>query len=137
MSQNKSLSDPHDEILRLQGIGWMKRKAISIATITLHVNHYKDDTGLEHIDIDQTISGGIPGNSEKRTLDWTERETNDPLFGHVLGKSRRIKNLEEIENEFLKKDWSSDTLEHGPVHSWVKSDTPKSGTTWVNFYTFL
>jgi len=67
-----------------------------------------------------------------RTLDWTERETNDSLFGPVIGKSRRIKNLsEEIENEFMKKSWTNDTVEHGPVHSWVKSDTAKSGTSWL------
>ncbi|KAF5375135.1 hypothetical protein D9758_000419 [Tetrapyrgos nigripes] len=129
---NKTLSDSHDEILRLQGMGWMKRKAIKVATITLRVNHYKDDNGVDHIDIDQTMTGGIPGNSERRTLDWTERENNDPLFGHVVGKSRRVKNLaEDIENEFMKKNWTEDTVRLGPVHAWVKSDTPKSGTTWV------
>ncbi|KAK7468742.1 hypothetical protein VKT23_003245 [Stygiomarasmius scandens] len=131
-TMNKSLSDSHDEILRLQGIGWIKRRAIAVATITLSVNHYKDGNGVEHIDIDQTLTGGIPGTTERRTLDWTERETNDSLFGPVVGKSRRIKNLdEEIENEFMKKSWTNDTVEHGPVHSWVKSDTAKSGTSWL------
>ncbi|KAG6818054.1 hypothetical protein H0H87_009209 [Tephrocybe sp. NHM501043] len=50
---NKSISDNFtDEILRLQGVSWWKRKAISVGTVTLKIKHYKED-GDEHIDIDQ------------------------------------------------------------------------------------
>lgn len=28
-------------------------------------------------------------------------------------------------------DWLPDTLEHGGVESYVESDTPKSGITWI------
>ena len=38
-----------------QGIGWFKRKIIANATITLAIKHYKDDAGVEKIDIDQVI----------------------------------------------------------------------------------
>jgi hypothetical protein len=38
----------------------------------------------------QTITGGIPGTREERTLSWTERSTEDGLFGFVTGKSRYI-----------------------------------------------
>jgi len=128
---NKTISDQStDQILALQGVGWLKRKAIAYGTLTLAIKHYKDDGGIEHIDIDQTLTGGIPGTSEKRTLTWTERENDDHIFGHVLGKSRRIK-AEELEDEFLKNHWTSETLEHGVVQSYVESDTPKSGTTWI------
>ena len=48
-----------DEILRLQGISWLKRTAIAAATLTLHVKHYKDDQEVEQIDIEQTLTGGI------------------------------------------------------------------------------
>ena len=47
------------------------------------MKHYKDDSGVEHIDIDQTLTGGIKGTSENRTLDWTERPNNDHVFGDV------------------------------------------------------
>lgn len=55
----------------LQGIGWFKRRAISLATITLDIKQYRDDEGVEHIDIEQTATGGIKGTTENRTLDWT------------------------------------------------------------------
>ncbi|EDR15749.1 uncharacterized protein LACBIDRAFT_301002 [Laccaria bicolor S238N-H82] len=128
---NRTLTDPRtDDILALQGVGWLKRKAIGLSSITLAIKHYKDDDGVEHIDIDQTLTGGIPGTSEKRTLWWKEKENNDHLFGHVIGKSRRIK-VDELDLEFLKTGWTTDTIEHGVVQSYVESDTPKSGTVWI------
>jgi hypothetical protein len=128
-SQNKTLSDNTDEILRLQGVSWFARRAIALSTITLYVRHYKGDDGVEHIDIDQTLTG-IPGTSENRTLDWTFREHDDYLFGPVLGKTRRA-NVDEIENEFLREGWLPDTVRDGVIHSYVKSDTPKSNTSWI------
>lgn len=60
--QNKKLSDPRsDDILAAQGVGWMKRKAIQLATITLTVKHFKDDKSVENINIDQALTGGISG----------------------------------------------------------------------------
>ncbi|KAK0478298.1 hypothetical protein IW261DRAFT_1551663 [Armillaria novae-zelandiae] len=126
---NKTLSDSTDEILRLQGVSWLKRKAISIGTVTLYIKHYKDDDGIEKVDIDQTVAG-ISGTSEKRSLTWTERENNDDIFGYVIGKSRRVK-LGELEEEFLKAGWTEDTVEHGVIQAYAASDTPKSGTTWI------
>jgi len=127
---NKTLSDDTDRLLALQGVGWMKRKAISLATITLTIKHYKDDEGHECVDIDQTLTGGIQGTREERILTWEERAKEDSLFGFVVGRSRRVQ-ASELEEEFLKKDWTADTLEHGLIESYVYSDTPKSGTTWI------
>ena len=81
--QNKTLSDDTDEILRLQGVSWFTRKLIGLATITLIVNHYKDESGVEHIDIRSIGTGGFEGNFEQRALDWTAREVNDKVFGQV------------------------------------------------------
>lgn len=81
--QNKSLSDDTDEILRLQGIGWATRKVIQYATITLYVKHYKDDAAIEHIDIQQTVTGGVKGNFEQRTLIWETKAIDDPFYGPV------------------------------------------------------
>lgn len=114
----------------MQGIGWLKRKAIALATITIFLKHYKDDTGVEHIDIEQTMTGGIPASNENRTLDWTPREVEDKTFGHVIGKSRRT-NVDDLDIDFLKKGWTSDTLTHGLVQSYVESNTPKSGISWI------
>ncbi|KAG6862431.1 hypothetical protein C0995_011871 [Termitomyces sp. Mi166 len=128
---NKAKSDNStDEVLRLQGVSWFKRKAISVGTITLKLKHYKDEEGVEHVDIDQTLTGGIPGTSEKRTLAWKERHNEDHLFGAVVGKTRRT-TVDVLDDDFLKKGWTEDTLEHGVIQSYVESDTPKSGTTWI------
>ncbi|KAJ7169740.1 hypothetical protein C8R46DRAFT_896663 [Mycena filopes] len=127
---NKSKSGETDKILALQGVSWIKRTAISVGTLTLAVKHYKDDAGIENVDIDQTLTGGIPGTSEKRLLSWTERPNEDHLFGAVIGKSRRCK-VHELDEDFLKTGWTADTLEHGVIQSYVYSDTPKSGTTWI------
>lgn len=129
--------DDTETILTLQGVNWIKRKAIRYGTITLHIRHYRvdpeqgqGDQKIEKIDIDQTISGGIPGTSENRTLTWQERENNDHLFGPVIGKSRRVK-ADELDIEWLKEGWTDDTYEHGLVQAWAVSDTPRSGTTWI------
>lgn len=83
LPQNKDLSDDSDEILRLQGISWWMRKVIANITLTLYIKHYKDDDGVEHIDIRQVGTGGFEGNKEDRMLDWTDRATEDPVFGPV------------------------------------------------------
>nr|GAT44069.1 predicted protein [Mycena chlorophos] len=129
-TMNKTLSGETDSILALQGVGWIKRKAIQLGTITLYIKHYKDENNEERIDIDQTITGGIPGTREERHLTWTERSHNDHLFGYVVGKSRRVK-VAELDEEFLKNNWTADTIEHGVIQSYVESDTPKSGTSWI------
>ena len=111
-------------------MSWLTRRAISLSTITLYVKHYKDNDNVEHIDIDQRLTGGLPGTTENRTLDWTCRENSDYLFGPVLGRSRRV-SLDRIDNDFLRKGWLPDTEQHGAINSYVKSDTPKSNKTWI------
>ncbi|KAG0704332.1 hypothetical protein DFH29DRAFT_911868 [Suillus ampliporus] len=126
---NKTLSDDSDDILKLQGISWFKRRAISMFTLTLVIKHYTDEAGLEHIDIAQTLSGGLPGTSEQRILDWEERSQGDDVFGAVIGQSKRVK-FEEVEDEFLKSGWTEDTVGDGTLLAIAWSDTPKSGMEW-------
>ncbi|KAI0660483.1 hypothetical protein C8Q70DRAFT_1044452 [Cubamyces menziesii] len=135
-TMNKTLSDDSDEILRLQGVSWFTRKAIAMASVYLSVKHYKDENGIEHIDIDQTVTGGIKGTSEYRVLDWTERPHEDHVFGAVLSKSRRVP-LAEVEREWLKKDWEDESFENGEIiYTCAKSDTAKSGRTWSSEQTW-
>ncbi len=101
-----------------------------MATLYLSVKHYKDEGGVEHIDIDQTLTGGIQGTNEYRILDGTERSHEDHVFGNVLSKSRRV-SLAEVDREWLKKEWLDDSLENGAIiFTCAKSDTEKSGTAW-------
>lgn len=127
--QSDQPADP-DEILRLQGVSWVKRRIIASVTITLYTKHYIPEDGIERIDIQQVGTGGFKGNFEERILNWEEHDKNDSLFGYVVGKSKRLK-VEEIEDEWQREGWSEDTFEHGAIRSLVWSDTPKSKTTWT------
>lgn len=69
----------------------MTRKGLSYAYVTLSIHQYTDSDNVVHIDIDQSLTGGIPGTSEKRTADWTGREHTDHIFGTVIGKSRFLR----------------------------------------------
>lgn len=103
--QNKSLSDSADPALALQGVGWLTRKAVGLATVTLHVKEYVDDAGLTHVDIQQTATGGIKGTTENRTLDDTFREHSDWLFGNVKGRTGWVASKAEITDAYLSKGW--------------------------------
>ncbi len=75
-------------------MSWLTRNAIGMASITLHVRQYRSEDAAEdgavHIDIDQTIVGGIKGTSEERTLNWQWRDHADHIFGAVRGRSRFV-----------------------------------------------
>ncbi|KAI1176191.1 hypothetical protein F4777DRAFT_578241 [Nemania sp. FL0916] len=86
---NKTLSDPTDPALALQGIGWLVRKGIGAATITITVKQTRNADGAARIDIDQSASG-LSSTHEARVLTWTEREHKDWLFGKVRGRSKFI-----------------------------------------------
>ncbi|PWW73304.1 hypothetical protein C7212DRAFT_332193 [Tuber magnatum] len=117
---NKTLSDDIDEVLAEQGIGWLTRSIISIATITLHIKHCVEE-GTEHIDIEQTATGGIKGTTENRILDWKERPHYDHLFGELTGQSRRTK-LEDVQDEFLRTGWLVDEARRdGLIEAFVVS----------------
>lgn len=118
----------------MQGMGWFTRKAISLATVTLHVKQYTHDDGVVRIDIQQTITGGIKGTAELRTLNWTERSHSDHIFGDLKGKSRWI-TLEnpEITDEYLKEGWLEGQEENaGPEgERHIESFVANEGKGWT------
>jgi hypothetical protein len=76
-----------------QGMSWITRKAISLATITLTISEYtKTDptTGKEVIYIEsvQKATGGLAGTKEVHVCDWSEVENSDPIFGQVVARDR-------------------------------------------------
>ncbi|CAJ2500927.1 Uu.00g037800.m01.CDS01 [Anthostomella pinea] len=93
---NKTLSDPVDPALSMQGIGWLTRKAIGAASVTLDIKQYigapkPPSTSTEQvtrIDITQLVTGGLKGTQENRSLDDEFREHSDWLFGTVRGHGR-------------------------------------------------
>ncbi|KAI6031623.1 hypothetical protein BKA83DRAFT_4203043, partial [Pisolithus microcarpus] len=128
---NKQLSDSTEELLRLQGVPWYKRNIAKMFNITLSINHYTDDSGVEHIDMEQKLSGGISGGSDNHTLDWQERDVNDSVFGLLHVKTHRL-SLESIEEEFLKAGWTEDTVTDGVIHTVISNDPekPDDDYTW-------
>jgi len=130
-SQNGTLSDDVDKILALQGIGWLSRKIIKRATITLYIKHYKDDEGAEHIDIEQTVTGGLTGPPEYRTLNWTSHKMDHSLFGAIIAKSRRIP-VAEITDEYLNSGWLPDVSREGAIQSYAEADEEKNPRRWIS-----
>ncbi|KAL4242137.1 Pericyclase pydY-like protein [Abortiporus biennis] len=134
---NRKLSDPMDDILRLQGIGVLKRTAMGMGTAHLTVKHYKDDQFIEHIEIGQKYGGDgdsngkIPGSKDIRILDGEDRRFEDYLIGPVVGNSRRA-SIDELESEFLQSDWEGDVRRHGVIASSMRGDTNKGTKEWIS-----
>lgn len=127
--QNRSLSDDTDKILAFQGVSWVTRKIINNATITLSIKHTKDDQGVEHINIETTLTGGITASPEPRTLDWTFRSVDHNLFGATLSRSRRLP-VADITDDYLKQGWLPDVSRDGAIEAYAKADKEKNSHTW-------
>lgn len=144
---NKVLSDDFDPILQLQGLSWFTRKAIRLATVVLTIREYKEGA-VVHIDI-TSVASGLSTTQENRTLDWTDRDHADRIFGKVKGRSRMVQKGSiskegpgsEEDIRFLKgqvlKDGktSSQFLENDAVQSFVVNQD-SGGWTAEQFWNF-
>ena len=101
--QNKGLSDELDPVLKLQGVGWVVRKAITWQTVTLHVKQYEKDS-VETLETNLTGTGGLKLATEVRPLDWEFRESTDPAFGTIKEKTRYVQQA-EIDDTYLREGW--------------------------------
>ncbi|KAF3016152.1 hypothetical protein E8E14_008718 [Neopestalotiopsis sp. 37M] len=120
---NKTLSDSPEPGLALQGIGYLTRKAIGFSTVTLDVKQYTDEaTGVPHVDIEQTATGGLKGTSEKRTVDGTAREHSDWLFGKVKARSFFVTH-EDLPGKIREELGGDDFL----AGDWIVADGEKTG----------
>ena len=98
----------------------------------LTIREYKDG-GQYHIDI-VSVASGLSTTVENRTLDWSERDHQDKIFGKCRGKSRLWKTGEFkmegpgseedaifLRAEKLKGGTDSKFLDNEHVQSWVKN----------------
>ncbi|KAL6237538.1 hypothetical protein BDW75DRAFT_79080 [Aspergillus navahoensis] len=97
---DKSVSVNMDGILKLQGVSWLSRKAISAATVTLNFTSSVEPSPSSgepavHLTMRQTLTGGIGASAEERITDWVERERSNHIYGDVLSRSRLIKGARE------------------------------------------
>ncbi|KAF3906274.1 hypothetical protein ABW20_dc0102773 [Dactylellina cionopaga] len=98
---NPKLSGSIDEILKHQGIGWMKRKALGLATVTITITH---KTAEDVLDIHSDALGVIKS-EETTPLDGKKHDQlNNPLWGNlkVTGTKMRVA---DIEDEILREGW--------------------------------
>ncbi|KAM5364240.1 hypothetical protein ACJZ2D_011618 [Fusarium nematophilum] len=108
---NKALSDSSDPILQAQGIGYLTRKGVGLATIHLSINQHdavpteprSSTTEVSYIETTQTASG-LSSTKEIRYLDNVFRDHSDWLFGKVMAQARWV-NVEDIEEASLKEGW--------------------------------
>jgi hypothetical protein len=92
-SQNKTISDPFDPAFVFQGIPWIIRKVISIATLSMTVAHGVDEAGAKTLVFTQAASIAIAGLSEEketRFLDGRETFHSSTLFGTSSARSRMV-----------------------------------------------
>ncbi|KAL8830506.1 MAG: hypothetical protein Q9170_005709 [Blastenia crenularia] len=101
----------------MQGVSWLMRRAIAIASVTMTINQYTKDDQM-HFDCTMVATGGIT-TVEDRILDWEMRDATDKVFGEVKGKSRWVRLADVDDDDYLKTGY--DDLEGEHVQSWTQS----------------
>ncbi|KAL2788127.1 hypothetical protein BJX66DRAFT_340521 [Aspergillus keveii] len=83
---NKALSDDADSSLALQGVSWILRKGISLASPKFILSRSTNENGVAVVNIN--VGGVGSGATETRVLNWTPIEGKNPLFGKTQTRSR-------------------------------------------------
>ncbi|KAF2733122.1 hypothetical protein EJ04DRAFT_606555 [Polyplosphaeria fusca] len=84
---NKGLSGNTNELMTLQGVSWIMKKAISLADIIICIT--QRGTGAETVVVlENTANFGLRGTTETRLLNWISTSHKDPIWGHVHGRSK-------------------------------------------------
>ncbi|KAK5061322.1 hypothetical protein LTR84_007864 [Exophiala bonariae] len=82
-------SDEFSQVLAMQGVNALLRKAISVASVQLKISQ----PSKQEIHMEQTATAAsIPGTTEEYILDWQWRQNHDAFFGDIEGRSRWISN---------------------------------------------
>ncbi|KAL2854090.1 hypothetical protein BJX68DRAFT_264836 [Aspergillus pseudodeflectus] len=103
---DKSKTENLDGALKLQGIGWLRRKAVSSGTITLKItqttttpdttaaaaasNGSTGTTEPVKLMMQQGLRGIFPGVEQTRSLDWTEHDHVDAVSGAAITVQSRF-----------------------------------------------
>ncbi|KFY81291.1 hypothetical protein V500_11552 [Pseudogymnoascus sp. VKM F-4518 (FW-2643)] len=103
---DKSMSSDTNPVLALQGVNWVIRKAVAIATVTLDITEYQEPNPgtlkpVVRIEIVQSNSSGLPGTTEKRVLDWSENLQEDHLFGKCIAQTRLIRGIKQEDGNIV------------------------------------
>lgn len=131
-TQNKTLSPTADleVLMKYEGVDWLSRKVTVNMPFTTSIKAYKDNDGVERMDIENLPIIGVAGVTELRTLDGISRNHSDHIFGPIVLTSRRIQ-MADVDDEFLKRGWLPEYIDHGLIHACDTSDTVKTKQTWA------
>ncbi|KAK8055125.1 hypothetical protein PG993_000352 [Apiospora rasikravindrae] len=135
-SMNKNLSDNTEPGLSLQGVSFLTRKAIGLASVTLTVKQYSGphlppssaSGDCVRIDIEQTATGGIKGTTENRCADGEKRTHSDWLFGTVESSSHFVQAGDALKQALGSGDHAVDAASVEYLASnWVVDESEKTG----------
>ena len=119
--QNAQLSDSLDPVFTLQGISWLLRKIVSLATITMYAKQEVDDDGVAVITLDLRATGGIKAETEVRKLDWKEVTSKSGFFGTSRHRSRWIDIKGQTQSGY------GGPLDTYLIEGWLEEPTEKAG----------
>ncbi|TFK84280.1 hypothetical protein K466DRAFT_602146 [Polyporus arcularius HHB13444] len=126
---NKSLCENAQDILEMQGVAPALRETLSLAVPHLAIKHHTAASGIEHIDVEQTVPG-LRASSERRVLDGSQKTVESPIFGALIVQNRRA-TADELGAGWLKDGLLPETFVDGTVvHSLAQSDPEKGGEAW-------
>ncbi|KIW41623.1 uncharacterized protein PV06_07162 [Exophiala oligosperma] len=132
---NKSLSDHVDDMLALQRVTWVARKAVELTPVALTVVGYTKGAAVQHIDI-TTVVAGLATTQENRVMDWQDDQHQDKIFGKCRHKSRLFNMADTFDMEgpgsvedaaFLR----AETLRDGKIESSFLNDDEHHVQTWA------
>ncbi|KAF3902260.1 hypothetical protein AA313_de0207592 [Arthrobotrys entomopaga] len=90
-----------DEILAGQGIGWLKRKALAVAPVTITITHTVPADGSPEVLQVESVALKVISSSETITIDGESRKSVHPLWGDITLSAKKIK-IADISDEKLK-----------------------------------
>ncbi|KAL4811934.1 hypothetical protein BDW67DRAFT_194121 [Aspergillus spinulosporus] len=104
---DKSKSTNIDGALKLQGIGWLRRKAVTSGTITLKTAHtteaHNGNQPVTRLMMQQGLRGIFPGVEQTRSLDWSTHEQVDSVSGAAITvRSRYVRAVEDRDGSNVK-----------------------------------
>jgi hypothetical protein len=124
--QNKDLSGNTNELMVLQGVSWIMRKAISLADITICIKQH--GSGSDAVVVLENIANfGLRGTTEIRTLDWVSASHKDPIWGQVSGRSRFVSASDAARDELVNSLFEQFTME---VQDVIYSEAEAQDGTW-------
>lgn len=127
---NTKLSDPSDEILAAQGVGYLKRKAIGMTSVSIVNTHKTVDGVLELTSV--SSASGIPGATEVIHLDNKPYHSDHSVYGKIITTGTTAK-PDEISETYLKTGWTQDSYDEEGKLLYIKSSSDKAAgnkTDW-------